>query len=116
MATITAESPPAMCPPSAPPLSGKTGDDYWKRLFAGYDWTKKWIAQSNPDVIFLVYNDHALRVLDGLHPDVRDRLRRYVQPADEGYGRARFPSCMGTRICLAHFPSRPSSMNSTLRS
>ena len=28
-------------------------------MFAGYDWTKKWIAEDKPDVIVLVYNDHA---------------------------------------------------------
>ena len=37
----------------------KTETDYWKPVFAGYEWTKKWIAEERPDVIFLVYNDHA---------------------------------------------------------
>ena len=37
----------------------KTDSDYWRPVFAGYDWTKEWIAQSPPDVVVLVYNDHA---------------------------------------------------------
>ncbi len=38
---------------------GKTGEDYWKPVFAGYDFGKQWIKESKPDVVFLVYNDHA---------------------------------------------------------
>ena len=38
---------------------GKTQEDYWKPLFAGYEWTKKWAAENVPDVVILVYNDHA---------------------------------------------------------
>jgi hypothetical protein len=28
-------------------------------LFAGYDFSKAWMKDNKPDVIFLVYNDHA---------------------------------------------------------
>ena len=40
---------------------GKTNEDYFKPIFAGYDWTKDWIArpENKPDVVILVYNDHA---------------------------------------------------------
>ena len=38
---------------------GKTEEPYWKPLFAGYEWTKAWAKQNVPDVIILVYNDHA---------------------------------------------------------
>ena len=38
---------------------GKTEDDYWKPLFAGYEPSKKWLAETDPDVAILVYNDHA---------------------------------------------------------
>ena len=39
--------------------NGKSGEDYWKPLFKGFEPSKKWIAELNPDVIILVYNDHA---------------------------------------------------------
>jgi protocatechuate 4,5-dioxygenase beta chain len=38
---------------------GKTKEDYWKPLFAGYDFSKQWMKDNKPDVVFLVYNDHA---------------------------------------------------------
>ena len=38
---------------------GKTGDDYWKPMFQGYEFSKRWVAENKPDVIFLCYNDHA---------------------------------------------------------
>ncbi len=38
---------------------GKTQEAYWKPVFAGYDFTKQWEKAHMPDVIFLVYNDHA---------------------------------------------------------
>ena len=38
---------------------GKTQEPYWKPVFQGYDFTKQWIAEQKPDVVILVYNDHA---------------------------------------------------------
>ena len=38
---------------------GKTGEPYWARAFAGYDWTRTWEVEQKPDVVILVYNDHA---------------------------------------------------------
>ena len=38
---------------------GKTGEPYWQKVFAGYDFSKQWMKDNTPDVIFLVYNDHA---------------------------------------------------------
>ena len=37
---------------------GKTGEAYWQPLFQGYDYSKQWLKDNKPDVIFLVYNDH----------------------------------------------------------
>ena len=38
---------------------GKTADPYWQPLFAGFEFSKRWMAQHTPDVVILVYNDHA---------------------------------------------------------
>ena len=38
---------------------GKTGEDYWKPVFAGYEYVKKWVQETKPDVVVLVFNDHA---------------------------------------------------------
>ena len=33
---------------------GKTHEDYWKPLFAGYDFSKQWMKDNKPDGNFLV--------------------------------------------------------------
>ena len=38
---------------------GKTAEPYWVPLFKGYEPSKQWMREHRPDVIFLVYNDHA---------------------------------------------------------
>ena len=38
---------------------GKTQEPYWQPLFQGYDFGKQWLKDNKPDVIFLVFNDHA---------------------------------------------------------
>jgi protocatechuate 4,5-dioxygenase beta chain len=38
---------------------GKTAEPYWQPVFAGYEFSKRWFEQQRPDVVFLVYNDHA---------------------------------------------------------
>ncbi len=38
---------------------GKSGNEYWSPLFQGYEPSKQWVKDNRPDVIFLVYNDHA---------------------------------------------------------
>ena len=40
---------------------GKTAEPYWQPVFKGYDFSKQWLKDHKPDVIFLVYNDHANR-------------------------------------------------------
>jgi len=38
---------------------GKTREPYWQPLFKGYEFSRQWIQDNPPDVVFLVYNDHA---------------------------------------------------------
>ncbi|WP_257557356.1 class III extradiol dioxygenase subunit beta [Sphingobium sp. CFD-2] len=37
----------------------KTAEPYWQPMFDGYGWSRRWIAAEKPDVVILVYNDHA---------------------------------------------------------
>jgi len=37
----------------------RTAEPYWKPLFEGYDWTRNWLNEHTPDVVILIYNDHA---------------------------------------------------------
>jgi len=38
---------------------GKTHEPYWQKVFTGYEFSKQWMKDNRPDVIFLVFNDHA---------------------------------------------------------
>ena len=84
---------------------GKTKEDYWKPVFAGYDFDKQWMKTHKPDVIVAVYNDHAtafslamiptFAIMTG--PRIRSRgrgLRR--APGAEGHRRPR--ACLAYRL------------------
>ncbi len=66
--------------------NGKSGEDYWKPLFAGYEYSKDWIAREKPDVIILVYNDHASAFSLELIPTFAIGCAESFNPADEGWG------------------------------
>jgi protocatechuate 4,5-dioxygenase beta chain len=72
---------------------GKTGEDYWKPVFAGFDWTRDWISrpENKPDVIILVYNDHASAFDMNLIPTFAIGCAEEFLPADEGWGRRKVP-------------------------
>ena len=66
--------------------TGKTGDPYWQPLFAGFEFSKRWMAQHTPDVVILVYNDHASAFSLELIPTFAIGCAPSFQPADEGWG------------------------------
>ena len=63
---------------------GRTKDDYWKPVFAGYDFDKQWVKTHKPDVIFLVYNDHATAFSLQMIPTFAIMTGPEFNPADEG--------------------------------
>ena len=63
---------------------GKTEEPYWKPVFAGYDFSKQWVKEHKPDVIFLVYNDHATAFSLEMIPTFAIMTAPEFQPADEG--------------------------------
>jgi protocatechuate 4,5-dioxygenase beta chain len=67
---------------------GKTEEDYFRPIFAGYDWTRDWICrpENRPDVVILVYNDHASAFDMNLIPTFAIGCAEEFQPADEGWG------------------------------
>jgi protocatechuate 4,5-dioxygenase, beta chain len=65
---------------------GKSGDDYWKPVFAGYEWAKKWQAEEKPDVVILAYNDHATAMMLDVVPTFALGFAEEFEPADEGWG------------------------------
>jgi protocatechuate 4,5-dioxygenase beta chain len=67
---------------------GKTQEDYWRPVLAGFDWTRKWITEdaTRPDVVVLVYNDHASAFDMNLIPTFAIGCADEFRPADEGWG------------------------------
>ena len=74
---------------------GKTRDDYFGPIFAGYDWTKAWEAEQKPDVIVLVYNDHASAFDMSIVPTFAIGCADSYKPADEGWGPRPVPQVEG---------------------
>jgi protocatechuate 4,5-dioxygenase, beta chain len=59
---------------------------YWKRFFDGYEPVKEWLAEKDPDIAIVVYNDHGLNFfLDKVPTFALGCADRY-ENADEGWG------------------------------
>lgn len=74
---------------------GKSGDEYWTPLFKGYEFSKQWIANEKPDVIFLVYNDHASAFDLKMIPTFAIGCAERFGIADEGWGPRPVPEVQG---------------------
>jgi protocatechuate 4,5-dioxygenase, beta chain len=74
---------------------GKTGQEYWKPVFDGYTWTREWIAREPPDVVILVYNDHASAFSQDIIPTFALGCAESFAPADEGFGPRPVPAVPG---------------------
>lgn len=81
---------------------GKTGEPYWQPLFKGYEPSKQWLKDNKPDVIFLVYNDHATAFSLELIPTFAIGTAAEYQPADEGYGARPVPKVIGHPELASH--------------
>lgn len=75
--------------------NGKAGEDYWVPLFRGFEPSKKWIAELKPDVIILVYNDHASAFSLEVIPTFAIGCAAEFAPADEGWGARPVPVVQG---------------------
>ncbi|MEP7182944.1 MAG: class III extradiol dioxygenase subunit beta [Betaproteobacteria bacterium] len=74
---------------------GKTHEPYWQPVFEGYEFSKRWIAEQNPDVVILVYNDHASAFSLELIPTFAIGCAESFAPADEGWGPRPVPVVQG---------------------
>ena len=81
---------------------GKTEQPYWAPLFAGYDFSKRWLAEHLPDVVFLVYNDHATTFSLDFIPTFAIGCADEYAPADEGWGPRPVPVVQGHAELAAH--------------
>ena len=74
---------------------GRTDEPYWQPIFEGYQWTKDYIAQEKPDVVILVYNDHASAFDMKFIPTFAIGCGEEYRPADEGWGPRPVPPVPG---------------------
>jgi protocatechuate 4,5-dioxygenase, beta chain len=81
---------------------GKTQDPYWQPLFKGYEFSQAWMKQNTPDVIFLVFNDHATAFSLDMIPTFAIGTAAQFQPADEGWGPRPVPVVQGHPELAAH--------------
>ena len=81
---------------------GKTTEPYWQPLFAGYEPSRRWMKENKPDVIFLVFNDHATAFSLDMIPTFAIGTAASYQPADEGWGPRPVPVVLGHPALAAH--------------
>jgi len=81
---------------------GKVDEPYWQPVFAGYEWTRRWMAQEQPDVVILVYNDHASAFMLDMVPTFAIGCADRFVPADEGWGPRPVPVVPGHPQFAAH--------------
>jgi protocatechuate 4,5-dioxygenase beta chain len=81
---------------------GKDKEPYWAPLFKGYEYSKQWMKDNKPDVIFLVYNDHATAFSLDMIPTFAIGTADKFEPADEGYGARPVPTVIGHPELASH--------------
>lgn len=81
---------------------GQTDTDYWRPVFAGYEFSKQWMAEQKPDVVFLVYNDHASNFSLECLPTFAIGCADEFRVADEGFGPRPVPPVLGHPELACH--------------
>jgi gallate dioxygenase len=81
---------------------GKTQEAYWQPVFAGYETSRRWLEAHRPDVVVLVYNDHATAFSLELIPTFALGTAAEFQPADEGWGARPVPTVIGHPELASH--------------
>lgn len=82
--------------------SGITEQEYWKPVFKGFEFSRKWMKENKPDVIFLVYNDHCTAFDASCIPTFALGCAAEYVPADEGWGARPVPVVKGHQKLSSH--------------
>ena len=81
---------------------GRTDEPYWQPLFAGYEPSRAWMREHTPDVVFLVFNDHATAFSLSMIPTFAIGTSDRYEIADEGWGPRPVPPVEGHPELAAH--------------
>ncbi len=82
--------------------TGKTHEPYWQPVFKGFEFSRAWMKENTPDVIFLVYNDHCTAFDSSIIPTFALGCAAEFQPADEGWGPRPVPVVKGHPKLASH--------------
>ena len=80
----------------------RSGEPYWTRVFSGFEKSKEWIAKLKPDVVIVVFNDHATNFSVEMVPTFALGCAAEFQPADEGWGPRPVPVVKGHPDLATH--------------
>ena len=75
--------------------SNSTNQGDWPDIFNGYEFSKKWIADQKPDVVILVYNDHACSFTLDLIPTFVIGCAEEFRPVETVWGPRPVPVVKG---------------------
>jgi protocatechuate 4,5-dioxygenase beta chain len=80
----------------------RTQEVYWKPMFEGYEFSKKWMKGNTPDVAIIVYNDHASYFGMEIMPTFAIGIADSFAICDEGYGPRPIPEVQGAPELATH--------------
>ncbi|MBN9606319.1 MAG: hypothetical protein J0G30_06885 [Actinomycetales bacterium] len=81
---------------------GRTEEPYWKPMFEGYEFSKRWMKDNTPDVAIIVYNDHASFFGMETIPTFALGVAESFAVCDEGYGPRPVPVVEGHPQLATH--------------
>jgi gallate dioxygenase len=79
----------------------KQNDPVWAPIFEGYKPIREWLAEKEPDVLFIIYNDHVSSFFFDHYSNFALGIGDSYITADEGGGPRRLPAVRG-HIGLSH--------------
>ncbi|MEO1919647.1 MAG: class III extradiol dioxygenase subunit beta [Paracoccaceae bacterium] len=79
-----------------------TNQEYWKPVFEGFEFSRQWMKENSPDIIFLVYNDHCTAFDASCIPTFALGCAAEFKPADEGWGPRPVPVVKGHQQLASH--------------
>ncbi|MCI2399220.1 class III extradiol dioxygenase subunit beta [Aliiroseovarius subalbicans] len=82
--------------------TGITEQPYWQPVFKGFDFSRQWMKDNKPDVVFLVYNDHCTAFDASCIPTFALGCAETFAPADEGWGARPVPIVRNHQKLASH--------------
>src|SRR4051812_10908156 len=80
----------------------RQAEPYWQPIFRGYEASRQWLEANVPDVVVLVYNDHASAFSLDLIPTFAIGTAESYPAADEGWGPRPVPDVCGHPELASH--------------